>query len=291
MFKGISHLLIRAIMQTFVEPKRARRYDARTEPFLYATPSGTIFELWPNECVDRVIAVEGMFERRFVKYLQSILPRDTVMLDIGANIGNHAISLAKVCRLVHCFEPNPKVAARLRRNITYNGLDNQIFVHEYGLGLRDEIMTFVENSEGNLGASKFLRRGEDREQSHLSLKLQVKRADCAVEALKLDRLDFIKVDVEGMEEQVLTSLKPTIALYRPIVAFEHHEQLVEPGTFSRIQEVFTGYRLMEPCFAPIGTAKEKFIWNLKNDGGPVLSEVRKPEHRSYDTILAIPNPR
>ena len=60
----------------------------------------------------------------------------------------------------------------------------------------------------------------------------------AVDAINLSRIDFIKIHAEGMEEAVLAALTPIIARYRPIVAFEHHEQLVAAGTFSRIQSPF-----------------------------------------------------
>lgn len=288
MIKGISHILNRAVMQTLVEPKRSKDFEKRTEAFVHRTSDGLFFELWPNEYVDRVIAVEGIFERRFVTYLRSVLPRDAIMLDIGANIGNHAIFLAGGCREIHCFEPNPKVAERLRRNIRYNHLDDRISVHEFGLGDRDELLTFVENSDGNLGASRFIRLDEEIIPRQQAMKLEVKCAAEAIDTLKLDRIDFIKIDVEGMEESVLKSLKQIIAKYRPIVAFEHHEQLATPGTFSRIRRIFEGYRLLEPCFAPEGSAMDKLVWNLRHDGGPLLTEVVEPQRRTYDNILAFP---
>lgn len=290
MIKGVWHLITRTVMQALVEPKRLKQFDERTEPFVHRTPKGLVFELWPNEYVDRVIAVEGIFERRFVSYLRSVLPREAVMLDIGANIGNHSIFLAGGCREIHCFEPNPKVAERLRRNIAYNNLNDRITVYEFGLGDRDETLTFAENSVGNLGASKFIRSGEELETSHRTMKLEVKCAAGVIDALDLDRIDFIKIDVEGMEEAVLTALKHIIAKYRPIVAFEHHEHLASRGTFARIRNLFEGYRLMEPCFAPDGSAKSKIMWNLRHDGGPLLTEVIDPEKRTYDNILAFPVP-
>ena len=275
--------------QTLVEPKRSKQFDKRTEPFVHHTRQGLVFELWPNEYVDRVIAVEGIFERRFVSYLNSVLPRDAVMLDIGANIGNHAIFLAEGCREIHCFEPNPKVAERLRRNIAHNDLNDRISVYEFGLGDRDEVLTFAENSEGNLGASRFIRFGEEVKNNHRIMKLEVKCAASAIEALNLDRIDFIKIDVEGMEEAVLTALNEIIAKYRPIVAFEHHEHLASKGTFARIRNLFEDYRLMEPCFAPDESARNKILWNLRHDGGPLLIEVVEPECRTYDNILAFPD--
>lgn len=288
MIRGITHILTRAVMQGFVEPKRLKGFEARSEPFIHRTPEGLVFELWPKEYVDRIIAVEGIFERRFIGYIRSILPHNAIMLDIGANIGNHAIFLAEKCQEIHCFEPNPKVADRLRRNVMYNHFEDRISVYEFGLGDRNEVLTFAENSDGNLGASKFIRFGEEVKPRQQIMKLEVKCAAQAIDDLDLDRVDFIKIDVEGMEEAVLTSLALAIKKFRPIVSFEHHEQFSAPGTFARIRSLFEDYSFMEPCFAPDGSAKDKLIWNLRHDGGPILAEVVEPESRTYDNIIALP---
>ena len=182
------------------------------------------------------------------------------------------------------------MAARLRRNIAYNDLADRISVYEYGLGDRSELLTFLEHTEGNLGGSKFVRSGERVGSEQGTMQLEVKCAADAIDALKLPRIDFIKIDVEGMEEPVLTALKPIIAQYRPMVSFEHHEHLVAAGTYSRIRSIFQNYRLMEPCFMPLASAKDKLMWNIKHNGGPVLVEVIEPEPRTYENIIAFPSP-
>lgn len=285
MLRGLRHLANRALMQAFVEPRRLRCYDAQTEAFLHRTTGGLTFELLPGQFIDRFIAVEGIFERRFLEYVRSILPKDAVMLDIGANIGNHSLFLADRCKVIHCFEPNPGTADRLRRNIRHNRLEGKIKVHQFGLGDKEETLTYHENVSGNLGASGFA-QGKDLPEGFRVRSLEVREAGAAIGALGLEAIDYIKVDVEGMEEAVLTSLRSVISKYKPVVSFEHHETQVEAGTFDRIRTLFPGYRLFEPTFAP---PTGKVMWNLRHNGGPVLTEVVEPEPRSYENILAIPN--
>jgi len=284
MLKGIAYIVRSIVRQKLISPGRHWHYDRQTQNFVHRTPAGLTFELLPNEYVDRFIAVEGIYERRFLAYLRSILKPGTVMLDIGANIGNHAIYLADKCWLIHCFEPNPQVADRLRRNIALNQLTPKIEVHQFGLGAKDETLPFVEVG-GNLGASYFTTSTQD---GQVVKHLEVREAKRAIAALKLDRIDYIKVDVEGMEEAVLTALKPIIARHRPLVSFEHHETQVAEGTYARIREVFEGYKLICPCFAPEGSAAGKLIWNLRHNAGPLLTEIVAPERRTYENILAIP---
>lgn len=285
MLRGLKHLANRALMQAFVEPRRLRRYEAQKEAFLHRTVRGLKFELLPGQFIDRFIAVEGIFERRFLEYVRSILPRNAVMLDIGANIGNHSLFLADRCKVIHCFEPNPETAERLMRNIRHNSLEAKIKVHQFGLGDKDETLTYHENVSGNLGASGFA-QGKDLPEGFRVRSLEVREASRAIKELGLETIDYIKVDVEGMEEAVLTSLRSVLSRYKPIVSFEHHETEVEPGTFDRIRSLFTGYRLFEPTVAP---PTGKVMWNLRHNGGPVLAEITEPEYRYYENILAIPN--
>lgn len=284
MLKGLTHIVGSIVRQTVSNPTRLRYYGNQSESFIHRTRAGLMFELYPNEYVDRFIAVEGIYERRFLAYLHSILKPEAVMLDIGANIGNHSIYLASKCREIHCFEPNPHVADRLRRNIALNNLTSKLQVHQLGLGGKDEMLPFVE-IDGNLGASHFV---TDVAAGQKVKHLEVREAERAITGLGLDRIDYVKVDVEGMEEAVLTALKPVFERYRPIVSFEHHETKVAEGTFARIRHAFVDYKLVHPFFAPEGNAAQKVLWNLRHDGGPVLAEINQPERRSYNNILAMP---
>jgi FkbM family methyltransferase len=287
MLKGLAFVASRAFEQTLIEPRRARAFDRLSESYLHTTGDGLKFHLVPGEHIDRFIAVEGIYERRFLNYIKTLLPKGAVILDIGANIGNHAIFLSRHCSQVHCFEPNPRVAARLRKNVSANEA-HHIKVHQFGLGDRDETHTFHENIAGNLGASHFA-NGEALPEGHRAVDLEIRQAEKAINALNLKRIDFIKIDVEGMEEQVLKSIAPIIERYRPVVAFEHHETRVSAGTFAKIRACFPAdYRIVEAQFAPDGSARTKALWNLKHDAGPVLSEVIEPERRSYEALIAAP---
>ena len=120
--------------------------------------------------------------------------------------------------------------------------------------------------------------------------LDVRQASTVIKDLGLDRVDLIKIDVEGMEEAILTSLRPVLNQYRPIVAFEHHETRVDGGAFARIRNCFPAdYKLVEAQFSPDGSPWQKALWNVRHDAGPVLSEVISPEARSYEALLAIPD--
>lgn len=263
---------VSAVFDRLVAPRRAASLRRRHGPFLHRGKHGLLFELHPDEEIDRHIATYGIYEHRLLRFLEILIPDGALMLDIGANIGNHALYLSRKCSAVHCFEPNPRAYARLERNIALN-VAAKIRVHRFGLGSKDEIATFYENASGNLGASGFRSsEGEPRE-------LPVRNADRAVAELNLARIDLVKIDVEGMEPEVLSGLRETIAKFRPIIAFEYNGQ--KHANWSMIQEALDAYDLFEPVFG-------RGVAALLNGGMPKLQPVGTPEDRWYESLIAIP---
>lgn len=288
MLDNIRVLVSEAIHRYVHRPRRAKVYQARTEPFLHTTPDGLQFKLAPGEYVDRYIAVEGIYERRFLRFFKRELPPGAVMIDIGANIGNHALYLHRDCAEVHCFEPNPRAAERLEHNVALNHAAN-VHVHRVGLGSKDAILNFASNIAGNLGNSGFstasLHPGE-----YETIELPIRNADDAIAALSLDRIDFIKIDVEGLEEQVFEGLKGTIRQYRPLIAFEYHGQLTARSAFDHIRHCLPDYTIADMTFAADNSsALARTVYHLQHGDRLTLREVITPQQRTYESLLAIPN--
>lgn len=273
-----------AVHQYLLGPIRRRRYDRRSTPFTMRTRDGLTFQLDPHETVDRHIAADGIYERRFLTFIRQVLPTDAVVLDVGANIGNHALFLKDRCREIHCFEPNPRALARLDANIALNRAAN-IRVHRYGLGNADRSQAFYHDRSGNLGGSRFVhdaREGADC--------LPVRRGDTAVAALGLDRIDFIKIDVEGFEPIVFAGLQDTIGKSRPLIAFEHHAREAGREAYDAILDCLPGYGIFELTYAPVGSGLlRRLLWHFAHAGQPELTPVSEPEARSYGNLLAIPS--
>lgn len=268
-------------------PIRRRRYDRRSESFLFLSRDGLHFHLDPHEAVDRHIAVDGIYERRFLTFIKDRLPAGAVMLDVGANIGNHALFLKDRCSQIHCFEPNPRALKRLRKNIAANHAGN-IAVHPFGLGSSDRTEAFVSDTAGNLGGSHFLISGSAPESGTVT-ELPIRRGEAAVEELNLSRIDFIKIDVEGFENEVFAGLARTIAAFRPIVAFEHHGQDVSLESYREILDCLPNYEIFELTWAPSGSGViERTLWHIAHGGQPELTRVLQPERRTYGNLLAFP---
>lgn len=156
MRKGLTFLARRAVNRGLIQPIRKLRWSRKKNPFRFTGLNRSIFHLYPDQFIDKYIYTEGIYERRVLDFLDQMLPTGGVMLDIGANIGNHAIFLRNKFSQIHCFDPNPIAVERLAANIDLNGESDRIVVHPVGLGDEDSDLYFHVERGSNLGASHFV---------------------------------------------------------------------------------------------------------------------------------------
>jgi FkbM family methyltransferase len=167
--------------------------------------------------------------------------RGDVVLDCGANIGvfTHK-ALSAGARLVVAIEPTPISVECLRRNFAREIAEGRVIVYPKGVWNRVDTLELATEGEGNsVGNSVVF--GRD-----LKNKIQVPLTtiDLLTAELHLDRVDFIKMDIEGAEKQALTGAAETIRKYRPrmAIASEHL-----PDDFTAIPQtvkaIWPGYRV------------------------------------------------
>lgn len=162
--------------------------------------------------------------------LLSAPPR--VVLDVGGNRGDY--SAAVRARFPHCeihiFEPAPECATDLRRR--FSG-DAHIAVHEVALSNKTGEGTLWTDKPGSGLASLTRRKLE-----HFGLSMDQSRAvrtsrlDELASACSLDRVDWIKIDVEGHELAVLDGASTSLALVS-LVQFEFGGCNIDTRTFFR----------------------------------------------------------
>ncbi|WP_432457714.1 FkbM family methyltransferase [Cellulomonas iranensis] len=188
-----------------------------------ATPAPTVVELTvdgaryqvsvPDAATDYIqgglVRTATPYEHEMLRDMASRLAAGDVVVDVGANIGNHALYLAAVtgCDVV-AYEPNDRLTTPLRRSVEVNGLSDRVRVRPVAVGERSGRASFAREMPTNLGG-------------------QSVEADCAgpLEVVRLDDEDLppvamVKIDVEGMELEVLAGAARLIEEHRPLVYVE-----------------------------------------------------------------------
>lgn len=134
---------------------------------------------------------------------QSLL--DGHIVDVGANIGVVSAMLARAYpgRIVHAFEPNPSSHQTLVENIARNGIPN-IRAVQAAVGSSDGTLKFYAPSKSRGIAQIASRPGED------VIDVQVLQLSKYFAQNAIDRVSFMKVDVEGFEAGVFEGAKEHI---------------------------------------------------------------------------------
>ena len=169
--------------------------------------------------IDWSVFVFGAYERGLLQFLadaaHALAGDDAVYVDIGANVGQHALYMSHHTTTVHAFEPYEPVRRRIEEKIADNRLGN-ILVHPVGLGAADAGLPFYAPVSFNQGQGTFLPGIVGTGGAPVG-ELQVARADAWFPAHGIDRVDLIKIDVEGFEPNVLRGMRAVIERHRPVI--------------------------------------------------------------------------
>jgi FkbM family methyltransferase len=199
-------------------------------------------------------------EPEFEHLLEFLSPGD-VLVDIGANTGIYTVKSAKYLSenggQVVALEPFPEMLAALQRNVHANGFNN-VRLRNVCAGDHTHAAAFWQNFD-RPNTFSLIRRDEKA----MSLSVLVVALDDLFAWEDLDRLNYLKIDAEGAEEQIIAGARKTIEKYRPIIQVEingidPHVHLPEYSAFQ--VKVGSVNRLLIPNESPKIGIPSKLGW-------------------------------
>ncbi len=203
-------------------------------------------DLIQSHIVDR----QEFFENDILRELQPYIKNDAVILDIGANIGNHSIYWAMMnnARKIYSFEPIKDTFKILKKNIEINELSDKIKI--FNLGLSNQKIN------GSISFFDYTNIGGTHVKQDPNGNLLLDKLDNI--KIEEDAVDFVKIDVEGHELEVLQGARETLLKYKPMIFIE-----IFPENKTKVHEylINLGYRL-EKSFRDCNYL---YLFNKKNN--------------------------
>jgi FkbM family methyltransferase len=187
------------------------------------------------------------YEPAETHFVKAVLRPGDVFVDVGANIGWFtlvaSVAVGESGR-VHAFEPRAETVAHLIETVVLNELDDQVTTYPYGLADRETSgrLVWVSGTDNPGGSAVW--SGEipaNMEEQPIALR--------PLDALKFDRVDALKVDVEGAELRVLRGGRKTLERCRPYILSELSPEMLRRVSGVPVEAYFDfvdrlGYR----CF-------------------------------------------
>lgn len=212
----------------------------------------------------------GEFSEGEVEIFQQIVRPDDVVVEAGANIGTHTVPLSQRVGnrgAVWAFEPQRIIFQTLCANLALNSLSN-VFARQAALGAAAGSIVVPpldytsSNNFGGLGLGNY-------EQGEVVPVI-------TIDSLSLNRLNLLKVDVEGMELQVLQGAVETIRRHRPLLYVENDRPDRSAPLIQYLESL--EYRLywhLPPMYRP-----QNFFQNSRNYFGRIISVNMLCVHQS-----------
>ena len=170
--------------------------------------------------IDKVKNFRGHYnlcEGTVKKYIEYIKNSD--ILDIGSNVGffSEAIIKNTTYKSIHLFEPSKEYYEHGKHLLQHY---NNIYFNNYGLSDTEDIRILYKSPTDNIGWNTFLEKDPNQPNNFIDY---MTKEECILKKLddyEIDNIDFIKIDVEGFENQVLKGGMNLISKYKPYILIE-----------------------------------------------------------------------
>lgn len=210
------------------------------------------------------LAIFSSHEPITTKLISKYLRKNSVCLDIGGNIGYYALLEKKIIgkngRII-VIEPSPENFKILKKNLKLEDNSTDLALN-IAAGDKDGSIKFLlYKNAGN--SSMIVPEGMESKYPGQTIDVPIKKIDTIVDELKLEKLDFVRMDSEGYEYNILQGMKETLKKFRPIIQLEFHKGIMGESKTRNFFEIMKELKYDSKYFIPrdldvpfIGTEKD-----------------------------------
>lgn len=225
----------------------------------------------------------GVYDSDVISRIYSLLERDCVVLDIGANVGFYSVPIARRIQhlggILYAFEPVCNNFNRLEESVKLNKLEHVIRVFNVALGDEEGVVEmFMEDDNKATSGNAIIHKGKIVDKFTHNATARITRLDAFAEEQGINACDFIKVDIEGSEFMFLRGGINFIKSYRPIIY----------GEFSRYWMKQFGHSFIDVAnlIEPIGYRFFEQKYHNEDASEFKFEEVLQPKSGIQNVILA-----
>jgi FkbM family methyltransferase len=226
-----------------------------------------------DELIQQQIYFLEFYDPQGINFLKKQLTKGDVFIDIGANIGCYSLIASKLVGengQVYAFEAIKNIHERLVFNVQLNNLKN-VTIENKAVHEKTELLEFFVSRHENLGMSSIFHHDAE---SGKTEKVNAISLDDYFSINKLNRVNLIKMDIEGAELFALKGMQSIISTYRPVVIMEICDDILQNTSYESI-DIINYFNDLN--------YKQSFI----NEHGEVI-DINVNEKNNYFNFVFIP---
>ncbi len=159
------------------------------------------------------------------KYLSIILPKDAIIIDIGANMGQYMSRMSSICEngKIISIEPMPVNISALHKMKYFLKNKNVYIINKAiasNIGTATVSTPILNNIPITTQSTLLTKKDPKGMLQYKNLEVKTTTIDYIAKQFSLSRLDFIKIDTEGLDNVVLNSGKKSICHFKPLLKIE-----------------------------------------------------------------------
>ena len=196
----------------------------RGPPKIIEGCNGILYYIDPSSSLDNDVAMYGISKDWIAVNLEYIIQKTGIVFDVGANVGLLTLPFSKVSKCVYAFEPDTEIFTKLQHNVKINSEIKNIITIPLALtnySSENKIKFYKRRSKDrdcriNLGLSSLKKLSNYNISTAL---VNCSTIDIFMQK-KILQVDFIKIDVERSEYDVLAGAMKTIERFKPVILYE-----------------------------------------------------------------------
>lgn len=176
-----------------------------------------------------------LFEPKTTLLLEKLVRGDDVVVDVGAHVGIHTVHLAKRAAKVIAIEPEPFNLKLLRMNLKANKVDNKVIVVPVAASSYDGHINLHVSISSGLHTVEDKMFKDRRSLYTRTIKVPTRRIASILRKLDVEKVNVVKIDVEGHEEEVLKGMRELLVKAPPriLIVEVTNKQLI-----NKLKEVY-----------------------------------------------------